>query len=489
MVLRIVYEEQKSEEERTHTLFHVFDGKAFNLRVRSDTQKIAANDLSLTLVYAERLATLDNEEPPSEKMLTVHVKENVTPNEVMFKLSLHDLIDMPRDEPVQIRFTTADSTVESRPMMIVKYQFKVTSTLTSLWYKDEGGKDKTMSVAFNLVDVDGEHVNTKTNRDIKDLAVSFSLVYGVTIKRKKDRVKKKQKTTKKATPILPRVVNRHDDVYTLMPGTVLNLDSDEDGVCHFRIDEVTKNHQNQSFCLMISVDRTRCSLPFNIAFGLSNHVTVRSKRNKRKLKTDFHMDGNKKQKMMMMSAAGSLPYASNNSGLTQWACEARNQLLRMRNEIDILLNRFQDFNESNVPTLAETQSTELFLRSLDVHPPQQMLAGSSIGSDTTDNSTVSHQNGSRLLSMPRLNRDASWGSVGQISRQISSNSQLPRQTSSGSQMDLLADAAASPASAMLMRQTSFDRSVASIVVDNKQQKGTSVGLFSHQTTNGTSDQL
>ena len=78
------------------------------------------------------------------------------------------------------------------------------------------------------------------------------------------------------------------------------------------------------------------------------------------------MDGNKKQKMMMMSAAGSLPYASNNNGLTQWACEARNQLLRMRNEIDILLNRFQDFNESNVPTLAETQSTELFLRSLDV---------------------------------------------------------------------------------------------------------------------------
>ena len=56
-------------------------------------------------------------------------------------------------------------------------------------------------------------------------------------------------------------------------------------------------------------------------------------------------------------------------------------------------------------------------------------------------------------------------------------------------MDLLADAAASPASAMLMRQTSFDRSVASIVVDNKQQKGTSVGLFSHQTTNGSSDQL
>ena len=72
MVLNIVYEEQKSEEERTHTLFHVFDGKAFNLRVRSDT-KIAADDLSLTLVYAERLATLDNEEPPSEKMLTVRV--------------------------------------------------------------------------------------------------------------------------------------------------------------------------------------------------------------------------------------------------------------------------------------------------------------------------------------------------------------------------------------------------------------------------------
>ena len=46
-------------------------------------------------------------------------------------------------------------------------------------YKDEGGKDKTMSVAFNLVDVDGELVNTKTNRDIKDLAVSFSLVYVV----------------------------------------------------------------------------------------------------------------------------------------------------------------------------------------------------------------------------------------------------------------------------------------------------------------------
>ena len=180
--------------------------------------------------------------------------------------------------------------------------------------------------------------------------------YGVTIKRKKDRVKKKVKTSKKVTPIFPCAVNRHDDVYTLMPGTVLNLDSDEDGVCHFRIDEVTKNHQNQSFCLMISVDRTRCSvrvlhsniqhnslqhtpsnirqLPFNIAFGLSNHVTVRSKRNKRKLKTDSRMNGNKKQKMMMMSAGGSLPYVSNN-GLTQWMLEAHDQLLRMRNEIDV----------------------------------------------------------------------------------------------------------------------------------------------------------
>ena len=163
----------------------------------------------------------------------------------------------------------------------------------------------------------------------------------------------------------------------------------------------------------------------------------------------------------------------------------------------ILLNRFQDFSESNIPTLAETQSTELFLRSLDVHPQsQQMLMGSSIGSDTTDNSTVSQQNGSRMLSMPRLNRDASWGSVGQINRQISSNSQLPRQISSGSQMDILADAAASPASAMIMRQNSFDRSVASIVVDSKQQqqqqqqKGTGVGLFSHQTaTNVTSNQV
>ncbi len=176
MVLRIVYEEQKSEEERTHSLFHVFDGKTFNLRVRSDT-KIAADDISLSLVYAERLAMIDNEDPPLEKMLTVHVKENATPNEVMFKLSLHDLVNMPRDEPVQIRFTTVDSTVESRPMMIVKYQFEVTSTLTSLWYKDEGGKDKTMSVAFNITDANGELVNTKTNRDIKDLAVSFSLVY------------------------------------------------------------------------------------------------------------------------------------------------------------------------------------------------------------------------------------------------------------------------------------------------------------------------
>ena len=180
MVLRIVYEEQKSEEERTHSLFHVFDGKTFNLRVRSDT-KIAADDISLSLVYAERLAMIDNEDPPLEKMLTVHVKENATPNEVMFKLSLHDLVNMPRDEPVQIRFTTVDSTVESRPMMIVKYQFEVTSTLTSLWYKDEGGKDKTMSVAFNITDANGELVNTKTNRDIKDLAVSFSLVYVVLV--------------------------------------------------------------------------------------------------------------------------------------------------------------------------------------------------------------------------------------------------------------------------------------------------------------------
>ena len=178
-----------------------------------------------------------------------------------------------------------------------------------------------------------------------------------------------------------------------------------------------------------------------------------------------------------MTATGNTLIHPSNNNLTQWANMAHTSLLHMRNQIDILLDGFKVLSQSNAPSLVGRSSTDAFLRSLDV--PQAFAIGSSTGSDTTDNS-ASHQNGGssssggRLLSMPHLDRDMSWGSVGgMIGR-------------SNSQMDILANAAASPsANATLMRQTSFDRSVASILVDEKHQRGGSVGLFSQHNADET----
>ena len=284
MVLRIV----EQEEERTHTLRHVFHGKAFSLRIRSD-KALAAEDLSVSLGFGNPEGKNASLAHFALDMLRVHVKSNVSANEVQISLTLFDIDEMPRNVPVEIRFAAYDCTVASRPIMIVKYQFKITSTLSSLWYKDEGGRDKSMNVSFAIVDADGEFVDVNKKPELKDLVAASTLVYGVTIKRKKDRIKsKKNNSTTESKPIFPRVVNRHDEVYTQMPGTVLKLDSRENGLCYFRIDEVTKNHQNQSFCLMIHVDDKLCSVRFCILFPFI--VTLNNNNNNNSCRSMLHSD-------------------------------------------------------------------------------------------------------------------------------------------------------------------------------------------------------
>jgi len=517
---------EELEDDLTYTLQHVFENRAFQLRVRSNTT-LSRDEIECSLVFTTRLARINhgNKDPPSEKMIRVHSKQQESPNVVSLKLSLQDVSEMQRNEPVRIVLSTSDSSVTSRPVMIVRYQFKVTTTLPSLWYKDEGGREKAMSVSFSLTDANGKIASPETNCDLKNLIVKSSLVYGTTIKRKKDHIKSKKKkngshaetsdhVTTKTKPIFPYRVNRHDEVYTQMHGTVLSLDSYGNGRSNFRIDEVTKNHQNQSFRVMISADSKKS---FNIAFGLSNEVTVRSKRNKRKhasSSSTITTNVNMKRQRMMMMPHDLISGISNAATLQQWAEFAHTSLLRMRNDIDSLLENFKVLSESAVTTSKQSSSTDLFLRSLDVRPVQPLLSSSS-SSDTTDNSgtlssevlasliiiiiiiiiititlecttillTIPHKkqipiysntNG-RMLSMPQLDRDMSWGSIGTIGR-------------TASQMDILANAAASPSSSMttskpnnrlFVRQTSFDRSVASIIVDEKQQRGGTVGIFSH----------
>ena len=59
----------------------------------------------------------------------------------------------------------------------------------------------------------------------------------------------------------------------------------------FRIDDVSKNHQKQSFAVMIAPDLSTAPQNADIGYALSSCVDIKSKRNKRKLEEAEDQNG------------------------------------------------------------------------------------------------------------------------------------------------------------------------------------------------------
>jgi len=148
--------------------------------------------------------------------------------------------------------------VSTRPTQLVNYKIRATveDDWENVWYKDEGGRDKSMEVFVAIYDKDGQ---LKTGENIPLNPVLFY------------QVDKEAPESKVANQEILR---------TLGSSTIV-LDKDTGRTrLRFRVEDVSKNHQGQDFILKIAPD-TRSKRYKDIAPAFTPAVNVRSKRNKR----------------------------------------------------------------------------------------------------------------------------------------------------------------------------------------------------------------
>lgn len=161
----------------------------------------------------------------------------------------------PMNSPGRARIVKGVST---RPTQLVNYKIRtrVEEDWDSVWYKDEGGRDKSMEVFVAIYDKDGQ---LKTGENIP---LSPVLCYKVD----KDDAES--------------IVGNQDILRTLGSAHIV-LDKDTGRTrLRFRVEDVSKNHQGQDFILKIAPD-TRSKRYKDIAAVYTPAVNVRSKRNKR----------------------------------------------------------------------------------------------------------------------------------------------------------------------------------------------------------------
>mmetsp|Transcript_10643 Transcript_10643/g.31111 ORF Transcript_10643/g.31111 Transcript_10643/m.31111 type:complete len:796 (+) Transcript_10643:32-2419(+) len=148
--------------------------------------------------------------------------------------------------------------VSTRPTQLVNYKIRATveSDWESIWYKDEGGRDKCMEVSVAIYDKDGQ-LKTGENIPLKPV-----LCYDVSGGAPESKV------------------GNQEILRTLGTANIV-LDKDTGRTkLRFRVEDVSKNHQGQNFCLKVAPDIGTKRYK-DIAPAFTPAVNVRSKRNKR----------------------------------------------------------------------------------------------------------------------------------------------------------------------------------------------------------------
>ncbi|CAI5706470.1 unnamed protein product [Peronospora farinosa] len=138
-------------------------------------------------------------------------------------------------------------------MTVIQHRLLVQEKLPELWYKDEGGRDKCMTLPIYLVNAKNERVG---NRPVP---LRVTLLY------------------ENEHPVLKQ------DILKMSPDCQRTIDLTGKAVLKLRIEDVSKNHQGQAFRLKIEADTAQSPLNFDVAYDLSSSISVRSKRNKRRL--------------------------------------------------------------------------------------------------------------------------------------------------------------------------------------------------------------
>ncbi|GKY96617.1 hypothetical protein MPSEU_000621300 [Mayamaea pseudoterrestris] len=160
--------------------------------------------------------------------------------------------------------------VLTRPLTLVQAKLRIQTTpeWSSIWFKDEGGRDKCMEFYVELDVADGESKSQLLQNH--RLALSLTLCYAST-------------DNDHATPV--RVMNQ-DVLRVIGAEKRLQIDKNtETARIRFRIEDVSKNHQGQDFVLRVVADESKYTINQHtnlvVAPTYTPAVSVRSKRNKR----------------------------------------------------------------------------------------------------------------------------------------------------------------------------------------------------------------
>jgi len=175
-----------------------------------------------------------------------------------------------------------------------------------VWYKDEGGRDKFISVDAVLTD---QHNNIVTDREVPLRVV-------LTYEGDPDAEVKNQSILKLSNDTIPKV-SRDGRVFLKV-----------------RIEEVSKNHQKQAFCVKIQPDTSYSPANNDIAMHVSPPITVKSKRNKRNRTRELKSAGEKKARPEPTLAASSVLGMSGPAAAAPFAAD---QIDSLRNNGDSAL--------------------------------------------------------------------------------------------------------------------------------------------------------
>jgi hypothetical protein len=145
----------------------------------------------------------------------------------------------------------------TKAITIVNYKVKISleDDWDQIWYKDEGGRDKSMEIFVAIYDKDGQ-VRTGEQIPLHPL-----LCYA----------------TEDGTPT--KVTNQ--EILRTLGSSKIYIDKDSGKArIRFRVEDVSKNHQGQDFKLQVGPD-PQAKLFKDVAPDFTAEVNVRSKRNKR----------------------------------------------------------------------------------------------------------------------------------------------------------------------------------------------------------------
>ncbi|KAG7384489.1 hypothetical protein PHYPSEUDO_002541 [Phytophthora pseudosyringae] len=174
----------------------------------------------------------------------------------LLSMSLHTLTATCDGRNFCLEVRSADADIESvfsAPVNVVKEKLQVVTQPPDVWFKDEGGREKCMAVTLTLVPAPGAYLEDRVvPLDVRLLYESGNTVLNQSILR-------------------------------LFPDMRPNMTHGR-ATISFRIDDVSKNHQGQSFMLEIGPEQQDGSSMFqDIAPTRTSVIAIRSKRNKRKL--------------------------------------------------------------------------------------------------------------------------------------------------------------------------------------------------------------